>query len=202
MITRVFGWGRSMLAGPATATLLGAVACGGSAFSAGDASTMDGAPDDASRIVVVVGAEDASAPADMPPADAGEDARVDGGADADSGDATRDAGAVCVPGTSCVTSHADASVCDGDGGCAETLCDPGYLDCDHDPTNGCETEYNTLSCGACEAYCNPAHVIRAACTSQTAGCVYNACMPGYGDCDGDKSNGCETPTDGGPCPPL
>jgi hypothetical protein len=166
---------------------------------------MDEATDDASRIVVVVAPEDASAPADAQPSDPGDDASgdatwADGGRDADAGDATGDSAGSCVPGASCVTSHATTSVCDGDGGCVETLCESGYLDCDHDPTNGCETEFNTLSCGACEAYCNPAHVGRAICTSQTAGCVYNACTPGYRDCDGDKSNGCETPTDGGPCP--
>jgi hypothetical protein len=151
----------------------------------------------------VVVPADASSPVDAEPpetgADApGEDAWVDAGGDA--GTTTRDATPVCVPGSSCVTAHATTSVCDGDGGCVETLCQQGYLDCDHDPTNGCETEFNTLSCGACEAYCNPAHVGRAICTTTSPLCVYNGCLPGYRDCDGDTSNGCETPTDGGPCP--
>jgi hypothetical protein len=91
---------------------------------------------------------------------------------------------------SCTTPHADTSTCDIDGSCLETQCTAGYLDCDGDRTNGCETEFSTLNCGACGVFCNPSHVNRGNCSEGT--CEYNTCSPGYLDCDGDKSNGCET----------
>ena len=102
----------------------------------------------------------------------------------------------CAPaerGTSCTTAHASASACDGQGGCGETQCDPGYLDCDSSLSNGCETAIGLSNCGGCGILCIPYHVTLAVCSASSAGCTYAACSPGYLDCDGDKTNGCETP---------
>lgn len=101
----------------------------------------------------------------------------------------------CVPapsGTACTAPHASAAACDGNGSCLETGCQPGYLDCDGDPNNGCETSFSLPNCGGCGVECRPDNVIAAVC-STSGDCGYSACRPGYLDCDGDKSNGCETP---------
>jgi hypothetical protein len=78
----------------------------------------------------------------------------------------------CAPamtGPSCTTAHASASACDGQGACGETQCDPGYLDCDSDKTDGCETPFGVSNCGSCES----------------GGSLYL-------DCDGNTANGCES----------
>jgi hypothetical protein len=102
----------------------------------------------------------------------------------------------CAPastGTSCTTAHASASVCDGQGTCGETECEPGYLDCDGSPSDGCETAIGLAHCGGCGVVFSPEHVTVALCSASDAVCTYAACSPGYLDCDGDKTNGCETP---------
>jgi hypothetical protein len=102
----------------------------------------------------------------------------------------------CAPaatGTACTTSHASASGCDGQGSCGETQCDPGYLDCDGSPRDGCETAIGLSNCGGCGVLCSPEYVTVPLCSAGSAGCTYAACSPGYLDCDGDKTNGCETP---------
>jgi hypothetical protein len=66
-------------------------------------------------------------------------------------------------------------------------------DCDNNAdANGCETNLSTdpLNCGACGKKCNPQHVNNPTCAS--GACGYDQCAAGYGDCDGDKTNGCET----------
>ncbi len=78
------------------------------------------------------------------------------------------------------------------GQCTITSCDSGYADCDTLPANGCEVNLasSVNNCGACGDACTNAN-------GQTA-CVNAACSPtcntGYGDCDGDATNGCETDT--------
>ncbi|MBL8601931.1 MAG: hypothetical protein JNK72_08405 [Myxococcales bacterium] len=73
-------------------------------------------------------------------------------------------------------------------------CADGFGDCDGDPTNGCETDVrsNAASCGACMQQCAMPSNGSPACTAGR--CVVGACNAGYGDCDGDASNGCETDT--------
>lgn len=102
----------------------------------------------------------------------------------------------CAPASSgalCATAHASASACDGHGACQETTCQAGYLDCDGNASNGCETAFSLPNCGACGTLCSPANVAVAVCPSSTGGCSYTTCIQGYLDCDGNKSNGCETP---------
>jgi len=70
-------------------------------------------------------------------------------------------------------------------------CMEGYGDCDDDPGNGCEADFDTNAghCGKCGAACDLPHA-RAACRSGR--CVPDECDAGWGDCDGRPVSGCET----------
>jgi hypothetical protein len=93
------------------------------------------------------------------------------------------------------------------GGCAEMrcqiICRPGFADCDQNPNNGCEAELGTAaSCGGCGVDCTDLpNVVSASCGEK--GCEDLVCAPGFSDCDGLTSNGCErsirTLTDCGSC---
>jgi hypothetical protein len=75
------------------------------------------------------------------------------------------------------------------GACGFT-CNTGFADCDGNAANGCEANLGTsvTACGACGRACAPAHAT-GACTTGACGIV--ACEVGYGDCNGDPSDGCE-----------
>jgi len=68
-------------------------------------------------------------------------------------------------------------------------CGGGLSDCDGSEANGCETNTTSdpLHCGSCAPCAD-----RAGTTASCGGgvCAY-ACVAGSGDCDGDRSNGCE-----------
>jgi formylglycine-generating enzyme required for sulfatase activity len=78
------------------------------------------------------------------------------------------------------------------GVCKISQCTPYYEDCDSVDANGCEVALWTdpNNCNSCGAKCDA--------TGGTPSCVLGACKiacsSGYGDCDGDVSNGCETNT--------
>jgi hypothetical protein len=74
--------------------------------------------------------------------------------------------------------------------CAFT-CLQGWGDCDGDPANGCETSLNSdpQRCGACLNRCQVPNA-SAACTMGR--CAISTCATGFGDCDGNAANGCET----------
>ncbi len=97
-------------------------------------------------------------------------------------------------GNACSLPNAGAACSTGQ--CEITSCDSGFDDCDGKPANGCETNLglSVANCGGCGKACTNAH-------GQTT-CKASACVPtcsaGYGDCDGDASNGCETSTDTDP----
>ena len=58
--------------------------------------------------------------------------------------------------------------------------------------NGCETPTNTNSnCGGCGTTCSRTNGT-ASCSTGT--CTLTGCNSGYGDCDSNTGNGCETPT--------
>jgi hypothetical protein len=88
----------------------------------------------------------------------------------------------------CALPHATV-MCIG-GTCQIDTCDKPWERCDIDETNGCETNLNTdvMNCGACGMEC-PA-------VNGTPSCVGGQCRieceRGFGDCDEDASNGCET----------
>ncbi len=76
------------------------------------------------------------------------------------------------------------------GACRVTACDPGRADCDGSSANGCEVtlDADPAHCGACGRACTAG-------AGATARCLEGRCRlecgAGFGDCDGDPSNGCE-----------
>ncbi len=97
-------------------------------------------------------------------------------------------GQACVPGPN-VTQVA----CVG-GACAVAGCDAGSGNCDGDPATGCEQSLTTsvLHCGACNATCTAPPHGQPACAAGV--CGLGTCDPGYGNCDTNPGNGCETNT--------
>jgi len=91
-------------------------------------------------------------------------------------------------GTAC-TARPNATAACAAGRCEHT-CAAGFSDCDGDPDNGCEVDTRTSAthCGACARRCDLANAT-AACT--TGQCAIAACTTGFGDCDGNATNGCE-----------
>jgi hypothetical protein len=94
-------------------------------------------------------------------------------------------------GNRCDVANAQAAC--RDGVCAVGLCTAPFADCDNDPRNGCEVNLNTDTnrCGACTTRCDLANAT-AACTMGQ--CAVAMCAAGFGDCDGNAANGCETNT--------
>jgi len=94
-------------------------------------------------------------------------------------------------GMACATRPNTEVACDA-GRCAYT-CTTGFADCDGDPSNGCEADTRTSAthCGACARGCAPPNAT-GACAAGV--CTVAACATGFGDCDGNASNGCETDT--------
>ncbi len=78
------------------------------------------------------------------------------------------------------------------GRCAVGSCNTPFADCDSTPGNGCETDTQTslAHCGMCGRSCAAPPNATAACTGGV--CGLGTCNPGFGDCDGDVMNGCET----------
>jgi hypothetical protein len=88
----------------------------------------------------------------------------------------------------CNLLHATATCPSGT--CQIASCEAGWGDCDGNPASGCETRLDTPEhCGSCPHHCTNAHG-NAACGA--AGVCAPACSAGYGDCDTNKDNGCET----------
>jgi len=92
----------------------------------------------------------------------------------------------------CALANVDVHVCVA-GVCAVGRCAQGFGDCDGNPTNGCEQSLaaDTRHCGACGRVCRFANAT-ASCVGGR--CRMGACAPGFADCDGDPSNGCEVHT--------
>ncbi len=90
-----------------------------------------------------------------------------------------------------VCSFANGVAACSSGTCTLTACLPGWGNCDGIPTNGCEASLltGTASCGGCGMTCAPAHAT-GLCSSGM--CAIGSCNPGWGNCDGIVSNGCET----------
>jgi len=109
---------------------------------------------------------------------------------------------------SCVDTTSDALHC---GGCAMACpvamratavctdsscgmaCEPGWHDCDGDAANGCESDLSDLAnCGGCGMACTLPNASEI-CTSGM--CEIQTCEPGFADCDGSPTDGCEAPLD-------
>jgi len=76
-----------------------------------------------------------------------------------------------------------------DGACALS-CEAGFGNCDGNAANGCEVTVSSDArhCGACGTVCPTGANATATCESARCGL---RCAPGFEDCDGDPSNGCE-----------
>ena len=76
------------------------------------------------------------------------------------------------------------------GVCGIASCDVGYMNCDGNTTNGCETNIydSPSSCGSCSNVCSLAHASEGC---QMGSCVIESCNSGYKNCDGNQLNGCE-----------
>lgn len=73
--------------------------------------------------------------------------------------------------------------------CEVVTCLAGYADCNHDPGDGCETDFSAPgSCGVCGMTCAARPNATARCADLR--CSY-ACVDGWADCDGLAANGCE-----------
>ncbi len=74
--------------------------------------------------------------------------------------------------------------------CGIQSCNPGWGDCDSNYTTGCETPLGTdTNCSTCGDACSFNH----ASGSCVAGsCVLGNCETGWGDCDSNPQNGCES----------
>jgi RHS repeat-associated protein len=75
------------------------------------------------------------------------------------------------------------------GACVVGTCNPGFADCDKDPSNGCEASLSSVtSCGACGHACL---VANATPVCVGGACAIAACNAGFADCDMNPANGCE-----------
>lgn len=80
---------------------------------------------------------------------------------------------------------------DGEYAC-DIVCEEHWSDCDGDPSNGCETNLRlTENCGMCGNDCSDQFPNAIGRCDGRGGCVIEACLEGFSDCDGDPSNGCE-----------
>lgn len=75
----------------------------------------------------------------------------------------------------------------------EITCDTDYANCDDDVTTGCEVDLanDPTNCGGCFQPCPVPDSATATCASLVCGF---ACLPGFGDCNADGVDGCETNT--------
>ncbi len=97
-------------------------------------------------------------------------------------------------GTACPVLTNASAVCTASG--CGMVCNAGYADCDGVTSNGCEAPLtSTTSCGSCANVC-PARA-NATPTCSTGVCGYT-CSPGYADCNGLATDGCEVNTQTSP----
>lgn len=91
-------------------------------------------------------------------------------------------------GTACTVDRGTPSCSTGT--CGVSDCDAGFEDCNGVAGDGCETRTGTLSdCSGCGDACSFPNGV-AACNSRS--CELVDCMPGFGNCDMNDGNGCET----------
>src|SRR5204862_4477097 len=91
-------------------------------------------------------------------------------------------------GSACSSVNGTASCVSGS---CRIACNGGFADCDNDLATGCESALATdaANCGACGTPCMVAHATPA-CAG--GGCRVGQCDVGWGDCNADPTDGCET----------
>ncbi len=108
-----------------------------------------------------------------------------------------DCGSGCDNGVNCTAQvqNANGITC-SNGSCDYGSCSDGYADCDNNRSNGCEIYiWGTDDCGTgCSGRvdCNTAIEHASGATCDQGACDYTSCDDGWGDCDADATNGCET----------
>lgn len=80
------------------------------------------------------------------------------------------------------------------GMCSSRACDSRWQNCNGTTADGCEadTQRDLQHCGGCNQPCAAAAGSHATVTCQQGRCVLLACDPGFGDCNGNVGDGCET----------
>ena len=115
--------------------------------------------------------------------------------DADNGcetDPTSDANHCGLCNRGCSVPGGDAICVDSN--CTLAACQVGFGDCDGSPDNGCELRLDSLDhCGGCGIVCDDIANGQVGCIAGSCGIV--ECVTGFGDCDDDPENGCETALD-------
>ncbi len=96
-------------------------------------------------------------------------------------------------GNVCPSSPNASASCNA-GVCGVGACNRGFGNCDGNLANGCEidTDNSSANCGACGNRCASPANGAAACAFGV--CAVGGCNPGFGNCDGNVGNGCETST--------
>jgi hypothetical protein len=93
-------------------------------------------------------------------------------------------------GVTCLSVHTTSNNCVTQ--LCDPKCDPNFKSCDGNPNNGCETSTQTLTnCGDCDVKCD---FTNASETCPNGACTFQMCDIGWGNCDGNLGNGCETDT--------
>jgi hypothetical protein len=86
--------------------------------------------------------------------------------------------------------YANASSSCSTGTCQLSACNSGYGNCNNSAADGCEQRLNTTThCAACGKACALANATP---TCSSGSCQVQSCNAGYGNCDGNAANGCET----------
>jgi len=79
------------------------------------------------------------------------------------------------------------------GSCVAAGCLDNFDSCDQSALTGCETPVDRIQhCGDCTSECAPAAAVP---TCGDGQCSVARCLPGHADCNGDTTDGCETPLD-------
>jgi hypothetical protein len=94
-------------------------------------------------------------------------------------------------GRACDLPNTDVHECAG-GSCRPVTCDAGFEDCDGVAENGCERNVRTLTdCDGCGVACSLPNAVA---TCASGECRIAHCAVGFGECDANFANGCETST--------
>ena len=92
-------------------------------------------------------------------------------------------------GLACSYPHGSAAC--STGVCQLAACDSGWENCDGQAPNGCEVDRLTdpANCGSCGLVCSYPHGLP---ECSGGSCLLDSCTAGWGNCDGQSPNGCET----------